>query len=178
MRIIAGKLGGRLFNTPKGNRTHPMSDKVRGALFNSLGNIDDFTLLDAFAGSGALSFEAISRGAAHATAVDSDKNATVAMRESADKLDIKNRCKVICANISGWSDNNPNTRFDIVFVDPPYNKLQLQLLQKLARHLDKNGVFILSWPGKLDLPNLVGLQLEDARQYGDAQLAFYRSRSF
>lgn len=175
MRIIAGKLGGRLFTTPKSNRTHPMSDKVRGALFNSLGNIDGLTLLDAFAGSGALSFEAISRGAAYATAVDSDKSAVVVMQESANKLDIQDQCKVIRANISSWSDNNPDARFDIVVVDPPYDRLQSQLLQKLVRHLGDSGMFILSWPGKLDLPSFEGLGLKDAKQYGDAQIAFYQA---
>ena len=72
MRIIAGYLGGRQFNSPRSNRTHPMSDKARGGLFNALGDISGLTVLDAFAGSGALSFEAISRGAESVIAVDID----------------------------------------------------------------------------------------------------------
>jgi len=70
VRIIAGYLSGRQFNSPRSNRTHPMSDKARGGLFNSLGDISGLSLLDAFAGSGALSFEAISRGTASSVAVD------------------------------------------------------------------------------------------------------------
>jgi 16S rRNA (guanine(966)-N(2))-methyltransferase RsmD len=75
MRIIAGTLGGRTFESPHGRRTHPMSDKVRGSLFNTLGDIDGLTILDAFAGSGALAFEAISRGAEHVLAIEIDNRA-------------------------------------------------------------------------------------------------------
>ena len=67
MRIIAGSLGGRVFKAPSGHRTHPMSEKIRGAIFNALGDISDLTVLDAFTGSGALCFEAVSRGVANAT---------------------------------------------------------------------------------------------------------------
>ena len=71
MRVIAGRLGGRLFDSPHTRRTHPMSDKARGALFNMLGDIEGMHVLDPFAGTGALSFEAISRGAASALAIAS-----------------------------------------------------------------------------------------------------------
>jgi 16S rRNA (guanine966-N2)-methyltransferase len=82
MRIIAGRLGGRHFASPQGRRTHPMSDKMRGALFNALGDIDGLSVLDAFAGSGALAFEAVSRGAGHAVAIDVDKSAQRAIAEN------------------------------------------------------------------------------------------------
>jgi 16S rRNA (guanine966-N2)-methyltransferase len=72
VRIIAGSLKGRTFSEPHGHRTHPMSEKVRGALFNALGDIEGLTFLDAFAGSGALSFEAASRGAKSVIAIDKD----------------------------------------------------------------------------------------------------------
>src|SRR5665213_172068 len=100
MRIIAGSLGGRSFTSPRSNRTHPMSDKARGGLFNALGDIDDLTILDAFAGSGALSFEAISRGAASAVAVDIDKNAYQSIQENIVSLNLKDKVKAIRANVS------------------------------------------------------------------------------
>ena len=71
MRIISGVLGGRVFKAPNGNKTHPMSEKIRGAMFNSLGDISGLTVLDAFSGSGAVAIEAFSRGAEHVVAVDS-----------------------------------------------------------------------------------------------------------
>src|SRR5579883_2683533 len=106
MRIVAGTLGGRQFEAPKGHRTHPMSDKVRGALFNMLGDISGLTVFDAFAGSGALSFEAISRGAKSAVAVDIDKSAHKTILKNAKQLGVPAQLKAIRANASGWSDNN------------------------------------------------------------------------
>src|SRR5665213_4294431 len=129
MRIIAGSLGGRQFSSPRSNRTHPMSDKARGGLFNALGDINGLTILDAFAGSGALSFEAISRGAESVIAVDIDKNAYQAIQESITSLDLKDKVKVIRANISGWSDNNPDLLFDIVISTPPYDDLQPKIVK-------------------------------------------------
>src|ERR1035437_1617288 len=125
MRIIAGRLGGRNFDSPHGHRTHPMSDKARGGLFNALGDIDDLTLLDAFAGSGALSLEAISRGVSHATAIDIDKKAQEIIKKNAKELGVLDQVKVIRANASGWSDNNQDAMFDIVISAPPYDDLQL-----------------------------------------------------
>ena len=86
MRIIAGELRGRQFNSPKGHRTHPMGDRVRTALFNTLGDISDLTILDAFAGSGALTFEAISRGAKSAVTLEIDYDAYEVIQQNAEDL--------------------------------------------------------------------------------------------
>ncbi|HKX24038.1 MAG TPA: RsmD family RNA methyltransferase, partial [Candidatus Saccharimonadales bacterium] len=75
MRVIAGELGGRFFAGPDSTATHPMAERVRGAMFNALGDIEGLTVLDAFAGSGALAFEAISRGAKSVVVVERDKRA-------------------------------------------------------------------------------------------------------
>jgi 16S rRNA (guanine966-N2)-methyltransferase len=101
-----------------------MSDKARGGLFNALGDLSDLSVLDAFAGSGALSFEAISRGASSAVAVDIDKSAYQAMQESISALGLEDKIKAIRANVSGWSDNNSDALFDIVIAAPPYDDLQ------------------------------------------------------
>jgi 16S rRNA (guanine966-N2)-methyltransferase len=173
MRIIAGKLKGREFKSPRGHHTHPMSDKIRGALFNVLGDVEGLTFLDAFAGSGALAFEAVSRGAASAVAIDNDKNAQRAIKENIKELDT-NRVKAIAAGASSWSENNYDKQFDIVLLDPPYDNLQINLLEKLAdRHVKPGGLAVLSIAGKLDVPNL-GLEVVANKSYGDAQLVFYR----
>ncbi len=174
MRIISGRLGGLQIITPKGNRTHPMSERVRGALFNSLGDISNYEVLDAFAGTGALAFEAISRGADSVTAVDSDKNAVMAMKESIEKLGIAGSCHAIRANISGWSDNNPEQKFDLVFLDPPYDKLHMPLLEKISHHVASGGRLVISWPGKIDEPTFNDFTLENVKEHGDAKLLFYR----
>ncbi|HEY5936831.1 MAG TPA: RsmD family RNA methyltransferase, partial [Kofleriaceae bacterium] len=80
MRIVGGELGGRVLKAPPGAGTRPTSEKVREALFNIIGSVEGHHVLDLFAGSGGLGIEALSRGAAHATFVDSGKPALTAVR--------------------------------------------------------------------------------------------------
>ena len=94
MRIISGTLKGHTFDSPKGFQTHPMGDKIRTALFNTLGDIKGLTVLDAFSGSGALSFEALSRGAESAVALELDKEAYKVIRANAEKLAVGDRMKL------------------------------------------------------------------------------------
>ncbi len=174
MRIVAGRLGGRNFVTPRSARTHPMADRVRGALFNTLGDIEGLTILDAFAGTGALSFEAVSRGAASALMIEIDKPAQRAIQQSIVMLDVSGEAKLVSANCSGWSDKNPDRAFDIVLVAPPYDNLQLPIVQKLAKHVVESGLVVLDWPGKTPAPQIPGMQVVEQKNYGDAQLVFYR----
>ena len=177
MRIIAGKLGGRNFEAPKGHKTHPMSDKARGGLFSALGDIDGLAVFDGFGGSGACSFEAVSRGAAFVLVIDIDKKSVETIKKSAEKLNISSQVKAIRANASGWSDNNPDKLFDIVICDPPYDHIQLSLLQKLVKHLKGSGIYVLSWPGNLKIPEFQMLEKIKVKEYGDIQLVFYRKIS-
>lgn len=174
MRIIAGRLGGRSFESPRSLRTHPMADRVRGALFNTLGDIEGLTVLDAFAGSGALSFEAISRGAASALMIEIDKPAQWAIVSSVQSLGLQLQMKLVQANCSGWSDNNPESMYDLVIAAPPYDDLQLAIVTKLTRHVSPDGLFILDWPGKMPAPAFENLEIVEQKNYGDAQLVFYR----
>lgn len=176
MRIVAGRLGGRVFDSPPGNRTHPMSERMRGALFNALGDIAGLTVLDAFAGSGALGFEALSRGARHVTAVDIDKSAITTVVNSANALGVSRQLKAIRAGVAAWLETSPATQaFDIVLADPPYDDLQTASLQKLAARFKPAGIFVLSWPGKAKAPDFDGLGLVQQSGYGDSQLLFYRT---
>ncbi len=175
MRIIAGELKGQQFQTPHGRATHPMSDKVRGALFNVLGDVEGLTFLDAFAGSGALAFEAASRGAASVTAVDRDRSAHAILERNVHDLRLSKTIKVTKANMGGWSIHNAEKRFDIVLLDPPYDELQRDLLEKLVkRHVKPGGLAVLSLAGGIDAPEFQQFQVAAAKNYGDAQLVFYR----
>lgn len=174
MRIIAGRFGGRQFAAPKGFKTHPMSDKARGALFNILGDIHGLRVLDPFGGSGAISFEAISRGATHATIIEQDKSAQKVIAQNIKLISLQNRIKLIQANAGAWLQTNPDAQFDITLCDPPYNDLQHNLIQRLTQTVVQHGLFVLSWPAGDPLPELVGLKLLEQRTYGDMQLAFYR----
>lgn len=174
MRIIAGQLKGHTFDSPGSFKTHPMSDKVRGALFNVLGDITDLTVLDAFAGSGALAFEAVSRGAHSVVAIDSDREAQKVITSNIKKLGLEERVKLIKASANAWLQTNPTATFDLVICDPPYDNLQPNLLARLAQRTDEDGLFILSWPGDKDPPEIEGVRQIEYRTYGDASLVFYR----
>lgn len=177
MRVVAGVLGGRSFEAPRGHRTHPMSDKVRGALFNALGDVGGLTVLDAFTGSGALSIEAMSRGAASAVAIDLDKGAITTVVNSLMLLGLSDKVKAIRANAGSWSANNPGTQFDLVLLDPPYDDVQHTVLARLALHAVSGGLVVLSLPPtatfELDSANFEPLSI---KSYGDARLIFYRRR--
>lgn len=174
MRVIAGKLGGRRFDAPKGHRTHPMSEKARGGLFSALGDVEGLSVLDAFAGSGALSFEAISRGAKNAVAIDTDNNAVKTIENNSKKLGVNDKVKTIRANSSGWSDNNPDAKFDIIICDPPFDQLKITIIQKLAKHLSTDGVFVVNMPGAYEVFELAGLRIVKSKDYGDNKLAYYK----
>ncbi len=174
MRVIAGFLKGQQIIAPSGHRTHPMSEKVRGGLFNVLGDLSGLDILDAFAGSGALSIEAISRGANGVVAIDIDKKANTVLKQNIKALKIPDRIKPINANASGWSDNNPDAQFDIVIAAPPYDGIKMQMLVKLVQHVKSGGLYILDWPGKMEIPDFDSLSQLRVKNYGDAQLVFYK----
>ena len=173
MRIIAGTLGGRTFNSPHSHRTHPMGDKIRGALFNTLGDLSGLTVLDAFSGSGALSFEAISRGARSALAVESDRLAQRTIDENIKALGVQRTVKLIKASASAWLQTSEHQQFDVVLLDPPYDDVQEPLLQRLVAAVKPDGILAVSWPGDRPAPQFEGFTAIKERAYGDAQLIFY-----
>ncbi len=174
MRVISGSLGGRNFQSPSSHKTHPMSDKIRGALFNILGDISGLTFLDAFAGSGAIAFEAISRGAKSVVCIDSDRIAQKVVAKNISDLELSEEVKLISANAGAWLHTTQD-RFDIVVCDPPYGDLQTNLIKRLAGTVANDGLLVLSWPGGVDLPLIDDFGIVEQREYGDAQLAFYRA---
>lgn len=175
MKIIAGKLGGRVFEAPRGAKTHPMSDKIRGALFNALGDIGGLTVLDAYAGSGALSFEAVSRGAASAIAVENDNSAQRIITKNIYDLNLASKVKTIKAGVGAWLSTSEVELFDIVLADPPYDKVQAQSLEQLATRAKPGGVIVLSLPPNSDFQlSGDGYQELSQKSYGDAILHFYR----
>jgi 16S rRNA (guanine966-N2)-methyltransferase len=177
VRVIAGWLGGRNFSSPGGHRTHPMSDKVRGAIFGVLGDIKGLTVLDAFAGSGALAIEAISRGAKNALAIEVDKRAHTVITENITALGIADRVKTVRAFAGAWSTRHQAELFDLVFVDPPYDDIPYRDLKSLPRHLEAGGTLVLSWPGNMEALKFEGLTAVQTKNYGDAQLVFYQKIS-
>lgn len=121
MRVVAGELGGRKLVSPEGTSTRPTTDRVREAVFNALGSagmIDGAVVADLFAGTGAVGIEAISRGAAHCTFVERDRNALRALEENIDTLDLRDRSRVMRSDAMQAA---VTLDVDIVFADPPYD---------------------------------------------------------
>lgn len=173
MRIISGTLKGHHLETPKGHKTHPMSEKIRGAVFNALGDLSGLTVLDAFTGSGALSLEAISHGAVSVVAVDIDKNAYNIAKQNVQSCGSSDLVKCIRANVSSWSDNNTSTQFDVIIFDPPYDKFNQSLINKLInRHTKRNSTIVLSKPPKADFEIPKTCIVLQNKKYGDAELIF------
>lgn len=152
-----------------------MSDKIRGALFNALGDVSGLSVLDAFAGSGALSFEAVSRGASQAITIDIDKSAITTVVKSAYALGISGQVKAVRAAAAGWLETNPAVQFDLVLLDPPYDDVKPELLAALAERSKPGGTVVLSLPPSTTyrLPSAT-YHLLSTKSYGDAVLAFYR----
>jgi 16S rRNA (guanine966-N2)-methyltransferase len=119
VRIIAGKWRGRPLAAPPGSATRPTADRVRETLFSMLasrlGTLEDLRVADLFAGSGALGFEALSRGAAHATFVENDAKAAAIIRRNAENLGAS--MQILAISALALRRAGP---FDLVFADPPY----------------------------------------------------------
>jgi 16S rRNA (guanine966-N2)-methyltransferase len=121
MRIIAGAWRGRTIEAPPGQSTRPTADRVRETLFSMLtsrlGSVEELRVADLFAGSGALGLEALSRGAAHATFVESDAKASAMIRRNAEKLGAVDRVAIVGGSALVLPRSEP---FDLIFADPPY----------------------------------------------------------
>jgi 16S rRNA (guanine966-N2)-methyltransferase len=172
MRVIAGSLGARQFASPHAHSIRPMSEKIRGALFNSLDDIRGLYVLDAFAGSGALSFEAVSRGADKVVAIDDDKSAQLTIKNNIKGLGISN-IKLISAKAQSWLRTSKEN-FDIVLCDPPYDEIQPELLTLLALRVKIGGLIVLSLPAADEFKLGESYDLLSSKNYNDAFLLFYR----
>ena len=173
MRIISGLLKSRLFRSPPGNRTHPMSERARGAIFNALGDLSGTVVLDAYAGSGSLAFESISRGAERAVAIDIDKKAHRTLSENIESLGLEDQVKATRANIITWAKNTEE-RFDIIFADPPYTDVNPDHLQALVGVLSAGGLLVVSHPGYFKPDRLDGVDLLSSKSYANANISIMR----
>jgi 16S rRNA (guanine(966)-N(2))-methyltransferase RsmD len=150
MRIIAGTLKGRRLNPPANLPVRPTTDMAREGLFNILNNYVDYedcTVMDLFAGTGAMSVEFISRGAREVTSVDINNACAEYIKSEAQRLELRN-LRVVRADVFDLL-KRANRKFDIVFADPPYAIEGLQTLPDLVfehQLLNDDGIFILEHP--------------------------------
>jgi 16S rRNA (guanine966-N2)-methyltransferase len=183
MRIVGGKFKGLHLTTPSDQATRPTSDRVREAVFNILVHgisgfeLEGVRVLDLFAGTGALGFEALSRGARHCQFVDESAEARGLVRTNADKLGVIGQCKIWRRDATDLGPCAPLPRFDLIFADPPYGKaLGAKSLASLVHGdwINAGGLVVLEEIEKVDMPDVVGLTLIDERSYGETKVRFYR----
>jgi 16S rRNA (guanine966-N2)-methyltransferase len=176
VRIIAGTHRGARIAAPKGLATRPTGDRVREAAFNLIGPVDGARVLDLFAGSGAMGLEALSRGAAAVTFVESDRTACRAIADNLAKLRVTG-ARIECADavLALRRESRP---YDLVLVDPPYEtwaELEPKLGELLPRALAPDGLLVVETGSRTE-PQLP-LSLRTSRRYGSARLTLFEHPS-
>ena len=173
MRIIAGSRKGHRIAAPKGLTTRPTSDFVRETAFNLIGPVDGASVLDVFAGSGALGLEALSRGAARAVFVESDREACRTINANLDKLKLS--AIVLCQDAVRALSADRST-YDLILADPPYDYEGLDRLgPQLRRLLAADGLLVYQSDARIE-PQIEGLEIRTSRKYGSARLTLFESR--
>jgi 16S rRNA (guanine966-N2)-methyltransferase len=183
MRITGGVFRSRVLKAPPGRGTRPTSDRVREALFGILeaaGELREARVLDLYAGTGALGLEAISRGAAHATFVESSRATLKVLRANIASLDVDERVRVVDADVGRAVQRALGGPFDLVLADPPWLSVDSgQACRALAdlsagSELSAHARVVLEHSTRTPPPEIAGLSKERSRSYGDATLTFYK----
>ena len=178
MRIIAGEWRGRKLIAPKGDGTRPTADRTRETLFSMLtsrlGSFEGLSVLDLFAGSGALGLEALSRGAAHCQFVEQDKAAIDAIRANITALDARGRSSVTAGSVMGIGP--AKAPVDLILADPPYQTGAGEVaLDKLLRlgWIGEHTWMAVETSAKESI-DVQGLTVETERKVGKAKLTLLR----
>jgi 16S rRNA (guanine966-N2)-methyltransferase len=167
MRIIAGTHRGQRIAAPKGRETRPTSDRVRENAFNLIGPVDGAEVLDLFAGSGAMGLEALSRGAAHATFVEHDRDACRVIDANLTRLGLKATVLPLDAVRALRQEHRS---YDLVLCDPPYDYDATRLTPYLGRLLTDDGLLVWETSSREPAPEVPGLRQRTTRIYGSARL--------
>jgi 16S rRNA (guanine966-N2)-methyltransferase len=185
MRVIAGSAGGIPLRLPKTD-LRPTMDMVRGAIFSSLADaVPGKRVLDLFAGCGSLAIEALSRGAASAILVDSDRKACACIEQNLEKTRLK--ASVICSDVFRFLKTQPlMLQADIIFADPPYAKKpgDTDFASDLLRHeslpqmLHPDGLLVLEVATAWRCPQMGSWELIKRKKYGSTEVLFLRRRPF
>jgi len=181
MRIIGGEYRSRLIEMPKGAEVRPTQDRVREAVFNILGDVNGKRVLDLYAGSGAFGFEALSRGAIHATFVENNSRCLAAIEANAESLAIPDsRREIIRGSVLSmlFRLQKDGNMYDIIFLDPPYHK---DMAKNCLLYIDdydiltEFGLVVTEHFRKDSLETeLNTLERVTERKYGDSLITIYK----
>ena len=176
MRVIAGSLKGRRLSTPKWEGLRPTSDKLRETLFNIVARrVPDARVLDAYAGTGAIGIEALSRGAAHVTFVDRDPRALKLVDENLRRCGVSDRYAIIRLRLGETPQSLAPGSFDLAVLDPPYDEPDLRAVIATAEPLMALGaLLVLEHARRRPAPDSAGgfIRIRDVAS-GSSALAFY-----
>lgn len=177
IKIIAGKFGSRNIKTLKGDNTRPTSNKIRGAIFSRVGPyFDEGNCLDLFAGSGAFSFEALSRGIKNAYLIDNNKEAINIIKENAKLLEVN--VKTINKDYNYALNILKDMKFKLIFLDPPYKFNKIEEIIKFIEDnnmLLKDGIIIVETSKEHQLDKKIGKIIIDKEViYGITKISYFK----
>lgn len=181
MRIISGKARGTKLYTLEGLETRPTLDRVKESIFNIIQNeIEDSTVLDLFAGSGAIGLEMLSRGAKKAVLCDKSKDAIEIIKKNIEKTHMKESVEVYNLDYKECIKKIQNQKFDLIYIDPPYNTNFISQALKEIVELDitkKESIVILETDDEIrilrEIEN-INIEVIDKRKYGRATVIFLK----
>lgn len=181
LKVTGGELRGRRFQTPKGRATRPTSEKVREAIYNTLQGLvtlEQAQVLDLFAGSGALGIEALSRGAAHVTFVESHVRTAQGIRDNLKQLALPEaRWTVATTQVEEWlGASHPVEGPLLILADPPYaggGAEQILAILAASSILALSCTIVLEAAARLPLKAPPGLELLRVKRYGDTQVLYF-----
>jgi 16S rRNA (guanine966-N2)-methyltransferase len=177
MRVIAGEYRGRVLHSPRAHGYRPTTDRVKESVFNILENRIDWRGLrvcDLFAGSGALGIEALSRGAAAVTFVDSDRESLAILRRNVAAIATEAETEVAAMDVEAFLSRVPQ-RFGLILADPPYAyEGYAALCDAIAARnlLEPGGMLVIEHHGRTGIPESASLRLADTRRYGTTAVSF------
>jgi 16S rRNA (guanine966-N2)-methyltransferase len=186
MRVIAGTAKGKTLASVPGDRTRPITDRVKSALFSILTSqdlVEGRRYLDLFGGTGAVGIEALSRGAAQAVFCERDRSALAVLRRNLELTGLASRATVVPGDAFRYLEQPVTDSFDVIYIAPPqYRGLWLSALQAVAARcpglLAEGGQAIVQvFPKEWSEPALANLELLDRRQYGSTALIFYGEKA-
>lgn len=178
LRVISGSAGGLHLKSPKRHQLRPTQDRIRQVIFSSLAElIPDARVLDLFAGTGSLGIEALSRGAATATFVEQEKEAVLCIKDNLDHCKLQG--DVRHADVFSFLAKPPAEKFDVIFADPPYDKVRKDLddeplLNAVIPHLVENGVFVWEHYAGQQLQSAQYWEVMRHKDYGETGLSFLK----
>jgi 16S rRNA (guanine966-N2)-methyltransferase len=185
IRLTGGEWSGARLFSPPGRVARPALAKVRGAIFNVLSGLEGTRVLDLYAGTGALGFEALSRGAAFATFFERDPDCLAAIRASAAKLRCESRVRVLEGDVGSSLAKIEGEGADLAFADPPYadvddgaERLKFRgMLARLAAEggLKKEGWLVVEHRARAEFQAPDGFVEDERREYGQTALAIFRA---